>query len=207
MLNNNYDEKCDLWSIGVILFILLCGYPPFNGAHEDEIIEKVRAGYFCTDDEDWDDISPAAKDLVHKLLAYDPKERISAAEAIQHPWIKELSKGDLDEKMTRKTLINIRNFSSSHRLKQAVLAFIATHLTRDEEKKDLDKIFKAIDIDGDGSLSRQEMMQGYEEHFGIPISEEQVEDIFSRIDLDRSGTIDYTEFIMATVNETTNVTV
>lgn len=78
VLNNNYDEKCDIWSIGVILFILLCGYPPFNGANENEIIERVRQGHFCTDDEDWEDISPAAKDLVHKLLTYDHKQRISA---------------------------------------------------------------------------------------------------------------------------------
>jgi calcium-dependent protein kinase len=57
---------------------LLCGYPPFNGANENEIIERVRQGQFCTDDEDWEDISPAAKDLVHKLLTYDHKQRISA---------------------------------------------------------------------------------------------------------------------------------
>lgn len=74
-------------------------------------------------------------------------------------------------------------------------------MTRDEEKKDLDKIFKAIDIDGDGSLSKQEILIGYEEHFGIPISEKQVDEMFEKIDLDGSGTIDYTEFVMATINE------
>ena len=94
----------------------------------------------------------------------------------------------------------------SSKLKQAALAFIASHLTKDEEKKDLDKIFKEIDIDGDGNLTKKEILLGYEKHFGIPISEEQVNDMFKRIDLDGNGTIDYTEFIMATINEKNLIT-
>jgi len=57
-------------------------------------------------------------------------------------------------------------------LKQAALAFIASHLTKDEEKRDLDKIFKAIDINGDGNLSKEEVMLGYEQHLGIPMTVE-----------------------------------
>ena len=82
VLNNNYDEKCDLWSIGVILYILLCGYPPFNGANDDQIIKRVKQGKYRTDDEEWTNISPEAIDLVNRLLTYNPKERISAMEAL-----------------------------------------------------------------------------------------------------------------------------
>ena len=96
---------------------------------------------------------------------------------------------------------NLRNFSGSSKLKQAALAFIASHLTKDEEKRDLDKIFKEIDIDGDGQLSKEEILLGYEKCFGIPISEEQVDEMFEKIDLDGNGTIDYTEFVMATMEE------
>ena len=113
VLQNNYDEKCDIWSIGVIMYILLCGYPPFNGATEEEIIARVTEGTYCIDDEDWDDISDSAKDLIKELLAYNPADRITAQKAIKHPWIKNMSKGQLDEKATRKTLINLRNFSVS----------------------------------------------------------------------------------------------
>ena len=91
-------------------------------------------------------------------------------------------------------------------MKQAALAFIASHLTQDEEKRDLDKIFKAIDINGDGNLSKEEVLIGYERHFGVAITEEQVDDMFARIDLDGNGTIDYTEFVMATINEKNLVT-
>lgn len=78
VLNNRYDEKCDLWSIGVILYILLCGYPPFNGANDDQITKKVKEGIFRTDDEEWAGISKDAIDLVNKLLAYKPEDRINA---------------------------------------------------------------------------------------------------------------------------------
>ena len=82
VLNNNYDEKCDLWSIGVILYILLCGYPPFNGPNEAQIIKRVKLGKSSTDEEEWHSISPEAIDLVKRLLAYKPSDRISAAEAL-----------------------------------------------------------------------------------------------------------------------------
>ena len=119
------------------------------------------------------------------------------------------------------TLNNLRNFSvsrqvvmiSNHlflqgasKLKQAALAFIASHLTQDDEKRDLDVIFKAIDINGDGNLSKEEVLLGYEKHFGIEITEEQVDEMFDRIDLDGNGTIDYTEFVMATISEANLVT-
>ena len=99
-MNNNYDEKCDLWSVGVILYILLCGYPPFNGINDEEIIKKVKRGKFSTDEEEWADISADAIDLVRKLLDYNPDNRLSAKEALQHKWILEYSKIELDKNIT-----------------------------------------------------------------------------------------------------------
>lgn len=64
MLKKNYDQKCDLWSCGVILYILLCGYPPFNGASDKQIIQAVLAGKYSIDEPEWADVSKEAKDLV-----------------------------------------------------------------------------------------------------------------------------------------------
>lgn len=81
------------------------------------------------------------------------------------------------------------------------MAFIASHLTSKEEKKDLEKIFKMIDKDGNGNLDREEVQRGYLENFGITLSDEHVNNMFDAVDIDGSGTIDYTEFVMATMNE------
>ena len=74
-------------------------------------------------------------------------------------------------------------------------------MTSKEEKKDLEKIFKLIDKDGNGTLDKQEVQKGYIDHFGITLSDEHVQNMFDAVDLDGSGTIDYTEFVMATMNE------
>ena len=123
VLKKNYDEKCDLWSIGVILYILLCGYPPFNGSNDKQIIEAVIKGKFTLDgtclaylnmsniEPEWDDVSDDAKDLVKKLLTYDPVKRISAGDALQHKWIKtQAAQDSVERTLATKTLSNLKNF-------------------------------------------------------------------------------------------------
>jgi calcium-dependent protein kinase len=70
VLNKNYNSKCDIWSAGVITFILLSGMPPFNGQSDGEIFKKVRAGHFSFSDKSWDSVSSKAKDFITKLLTY-----------------------------------------------------------------------------------------------------------------------------------------
>ena len=94
VLTKSYNEKCDIWSCGVILYILLCGYPPFNGADDKKIFKAISAGnvkfyrtFFIKPAEDWDDISTEAKNLIRRMLTVDPLKRISASEALNHDWI------------------------------------------------------------------------------------------------------------------------
>lgn len=111
VLKKKYNEKCDIWSIGVVMYVLLCGYPPFNGANDKAIIEAVLKGKFSLDEPEWDDISYEAKDLVRKMLEYDPSKRINAGDALQHPWIKkEAANVKVDKKTATKTLSNLKNF-------------------------------------------------------------------------------------------------
>lgn len=86
------------------MYILLCGYPPFNGSNDEQIIKKVKEGKYRTDEEEWHNISEEAIDILNKLLQYNPNNRISAAEALQHKWIKEQSKIEIDKEITSKTL-------------------------------------------------------------------------------------------------------
>lgn len=73
-----YDEKCDVWSCGVILYILLCGFPPFNGQTDEIIMAEVKTGKFNFDGEEWVHVSEQAKNLIRKMLVKDPKKRPSA---------------------------------------------------------------------------------------------------------------------------------
>uniref|UniRef100_A0A8C5RRL6 Calcium/calmodulin dependent protein kinase IG n=1 Tax=Laticauda laticaudata TaxID=8630 RepID=A0A8C5RRL6_LATLA len=82
-----YSKAVDCWSIGVITYILLCGYPPFYEETESKLFEKIREGYFEFDSPFWDDISESAKDFISHLLKKDPNKRFTCDKALRHPWI------------------------------------------------------------------------------------------------------------------------
>lgn len=105
VLNECYDEKCDIWSSGVILYILLCGYPPFNGETDNDIMAAVRKGQYDFPVEEWSGISKEAKDLVSNMLKFDPKNRFSAKDCLSHAWIKkydQLSNSKISENALNK---------------------------------------------------------------------------------------------------------
>lgn len=78
VLMGSYDSKCDIWSAGVILYIMLCGYPPFYGDNDDEILQKVILGDYQMEGEEWDQVSQDAKDLIRKTICFDSRNRYNA---------------------------------------------------------------------------------------------------------------------------------
>ena len=86
-----YNEKCDIWSIGVITYFLLAGNPPFDAKTESQIIERVKNADYNFDDPIWNSISDNAKDFIRTLLTLDPNERPSAEEALKSPWLRQNS--------------------------------------------------------------------------------------------------------------------
>jgi calcium-dependent protein kinase len=110
VLNKKYNEKCDIWSCGVIMYIILSGMPPFNGQNDQEIMKKVRIGKFSFSDPCWSNISDKAKDLITQLLTYDVDKRPSAEEALKHPWIQEMSTASVDATVAMGALSNLKTF-------------------------------------------------------------------------------------------------
>ena len=201
VLNKNYNEKCDVWSCGVITYILLSGMPPFNGQSDQDIMKKVREGVFSFEDRIWATISENAKSFIKTLLIYDPKDRPSAEAALTHPWLAELATLQVDENMAMNALDNLSKFNSDVTLKMATYSFIASQLMSKQERDNLSKVFKAFDTNGDGKLSMEEVKTGYLDHYGKILSDQEVEDMFNAVDTDKSGFIDYTEFVVAATNQ------
>lgn len=87
LMQRGYGKMCDLWSIGVILFIILCGYPPFYDESDAVLFELIMKGRFDFDPRYWKDISSDAKDLIRNMLQVDPVKRYDTYQVLEHPWI------------------------------------------------------------------------------------------------------------------------
>lgn len=200
VLKEVYDEKCDIWSAGVILYILLCGYPPFNGETDVEIMSAVKKGEFDFPEEEWSVITKEAKELISKMLTYDPKKRLSAMEVLKHEWFtKNKEKKESDKKLAKSALSNMKRFKRNKQFEQATISFIVNQLITKEERAELMKQFTEWDKNGDGVLSKNEILEGYRNAYGSADPDE-VDNMIKSVDLDGNGVIDYNEFLNCTLN-------
>ena len=197
VIDGYYDEKCDVWSCGIILYILLCGYPPFNGRDDEEIFLNIRRLNYSFPSPEWNNISNDAKDLLKSIIC-DQFMRLNDEQVLNHIWLKNLAPNAKEGEKIQININSFKNYSSSNKLKKAVLTFIASRLSEEEVKK-LKENFQKIDTNGDGMLSLDEVKKAISQNKGISLSN--VEQIFKSIDTDNSGNIDYTEFIAASLDK------
>ena len=208
VLKNGYNEKCDLWSCGVILYILLCGSPPFYGKNEKEIFKRILDGNFTFRHKIWNKISTEGKNLVLKLLQVNPTKRISAKEALEDVWFQKNFNlnSNLDYQNSFKIFIkNITEFCAEQKLQQATLAFLVHNFAPKDELDELRKIFFAFDKNGDGKLSKEEFVKGlsnYNTNLTLILkSDNSIEGLLKNIDSDNNGYIGFEEFLIASINK------
>lgn len=158
VLMRKYTKSCDIWSLGVITYILLCGYPPFYGDSDHQIFDQVKAGRFDFPSPEWDTISDDAKDFVCCLLKLNPSKRLTAAQALNHRWIREQTRGQKNAIRYRENPRSekFQKFMGMNKLKKAALGYIATHLT-EKEVGCLTDMFERLDKNSDGTLTLQEL--------------------------------------------------
>lgn len=198
MFSGNYNEKCDIWSSGVILFMMITGNVPFVGSGIAQIREAVKAAKIDFTKPIWSNVSAELQDLLRKMLDPNPSKRLSAAGVLAHPWFKAFKAGTLSQTpINAETFENLSKFHATNKLQKSILTFISTHIMESDANKELTKMFQSIDKNNDGRLSHEEIINGYKE-LGLPISH--AEEIIKNIDTDQSGIIEYSEFITASQN-------
>ena len=209
VIHRKYNEKCDLWSCGVILYILLTGRPPFDGDTDEQILKAVQSGKYNTTTAPYPTLSREVRDLISKLLEYDSNKRISASEALAHKWFqtakcKEKDKANNITPINAKRMIdNLKRYHSDNILRCTVLAYLVHHNTNIEQCNEASKLFNKIDVNGDGKIEKNELIDGLAVYWRLPRDEmeREVDIIFENIDTDHNGYIEYEEFVRAAVNQ------
>lgn len=190
VFTKSYDEKCDVWSAGVILYILLCGGPPFGGRDDKEIIREARQCNVNFDFPEFDNVSSDVKNLITSMICLHPAKRLSARGAFETEWVQGTAVRTNTLKVDN-VVSNLQAFSANNRFKKAALN-VAAHRLDHKRIKAMRECFLQLDTNGDGKLSREEL-EGACSQSGI--NQKELAALFDAVDTDNSGSIGYNEFL------------
>jgi len=214
VIRGSYDERCDLWAIGVITYLLLSGEPPFGGCGGPEPLSAVRSNilegsFFFDPPEIWSDVSMEAKDFIKSLLVADPAKRPTASQAQKSTWLKgwavqepRSSGENLLSANVVNALVTFKEYSDMRKLLCEVLSFTLVP----DQIKELRKEFEKIDVDGSGDISFGELKTVLLESAGSgslgALTENEVEDVFNAMRVRKTETkIHWHEFIAAGLSQ------
>jgi len=163
VLGGSHGAQSDIWSLGVIAYILLCGYPPFGGNEDQHILIKVMRGKYSMPEEDFGHISKDGKQFIQRCLTFDHRKRITSEEAMNHPWIKQsapnMSMSDVN--LQKNFVGRLKGFKQQNALKKVAMFAIASSAS-DPILTQMKKAFESLDKNGDGILSQEEIVKGIE---------------------------------------------
>ncbi|CAM9116176.1 unnamed protein product [Scytosiphon promiscuus] len=201
-----YDKSCDMWSIGVMAFVLLSGDMPFNFTTKQKLVRAVEEGSYEFSGKRWNRVSGEARDFIRHMMVKKPSERYNAGQALQHAWIQKYkSQGEQRPTSSGPTVFakadhdrvvaSMKNYASYSKVKRTALMLVA-YRSRPEEMKAMRNAFKAYDVDRNGRVSREEFLnvlktQGY--------TDAELVGLFDEVDDDYDGFLHYTEFLAATL--------
>ncbi|XVF40746.1 hypothetical protein PTKIN_Ptkin01aG0140000 [Pterospermum kingtungense] len=181
VLRRSYGKEIDVWSAGVILYILLSGVPPFWAETEKGIFDAITEGELDFESQPWPSISESAKDLVRKMLTMDPKKRLTAAQVLEHPWMREGGEAS-DKPIYSAVLSRLKQFRAMNKLKKLALKVIAESLS-EEDIKGLKTMFTNMDTDKSGTITYEELKTGLA-RLGSKLSEAEVKQLMEAVKRD-----------------------
>lgn len=181
-----YDCKCDIWSAGVLLYIMVCGLPPFFDNNDFVVVEKVKNCEYDFNDKTWKLVSPELIDLIKNMLVLN-EERYTASQVLEHPWMKK----KFDEEILKLDLTSVKKFFIGTKLARYIRQMIVT--MSNEKTKGLEgDLFKMMDQDGDGLISKEDLIEGIETLYNY--HDEELIKVIDEIFEDEDALISFSKF-------------
>lgn len=200
VINCNFDEKADMWSLGVTLYMMLCGAMPWRGDN-DEVARRIKAGEPYFHPPLWRRLSPGAKSLIEGLMTLDPAKRLSAQDALRHPWIS-MRKGVGALVVDRAVARSLSDFARVPALRRACLSMAVWSLPV-QDIESLRRQFYALDRDCNGVVTIEDLNQALgsccPKHLQSAQSTDNLE-LFASLDMNGDGEVTFSEFLAAAVN-------
>ena len=201
VIKKSYTEKCDSWSCGVITYVLLCGYAPFEGDNTKETFALIKKGKYELSGNIWDDVSEAAKNFIRKMLEMNPAKRYSADQALADPWIRKAKAFHTESKqIPAKVISNLKTYRATKKLQRAIWEYIVSYIATSEEKNKLIAVFKQLDANNDGFISKEELLANTRSLEDIAISDGDQEALFDSLDANQDGKVQWSEFLQGSLS-------
>ncbi len=209
VVKDKYDFECDEWSCGVMMYILLTGYPPFVGENEDEIFDNILKQDLNLNVPQLKNISESCKDLINQLLEKDANKRINAEDALKHDFftsginVGNLLKGKFKEnsdylkKMFNKKGTQLRGKKKSSKFRDVVIAYIALNFSEQDVEKKAKQIFMEMSGGNKHYLITKDTFVPKMEKIFKGLTKNEIEELFDSIDENETGNIEYEELIRA----------
>ena len=205
VLNKEYDEKCDTWSVGVILYMFLVGKPPFDGHDNNEIVNSIKTKEYDENNEKLAQSSPEVRDLIKGLLNKNTEERLSAKQALNHPWFKKFNGRKLFENFKEKDIQqfidNLFNYTFHSKIQQLVIAFLVHNLPTSDSSRNILKLYRYFNVAGDCKLTKNELITGLSKYRDEVEVRRKVGTLFLLLDADNNGFIEFEEFLRACIDK------
>ena len=205
VLKKKYNEKCDTWSVGVILYMTLVGSAPFDGKTDNDIIKRIKLGKYNKNTPRFAQHSEEVKDLVNGLLEKNIEKRLSAKEALNHPWFDKYGGRRLFSNFKpediKPYIENLFKYKYHSKLQELVIAFLVHNLSNNDETLIILKMFRYFNKSGDCKLTKNELTNGLYSYKDKKDVDEMADIIFERLDGDNNGYIEYEEFLRACIDK------
>lgn len=200
-----YDSKCDVWSAGIMLYLLLAADFPFKGHNQEETFKKIRREqYSMIASEQLRNLSNEGRIFLAKLLEKDPNKRYTAREALRDPWFDQLNM-DMNERgkkyLSPTILDRLRSFNSESRFCKEVIRILVMIHDDTKEVNELKDAFFYIDSLNNGVINAEEIKKAFQDIEHVTITDEEVLEIISSLQLRMKNIVTYTEFVTACIDE------
>lgn len=203
LIDRAHNYKTDVWSCGVIAYVLLAGQLPFWEESDEELFKKIKNGQYNFDDDIWQGISLIGKKFLQKLLEVDHSKRPNAQKAVKDLWITKshapMLQGDIHCKTTV-AFENIIKFNQFSKMKQMVYSFLLSQQVSKKERESYRLVFQQIDTENNGVLSQREFINATDKFFGESLTLEQAQNLFLKADTNNDGVISFDEFVLASMD-------